>query len=166
MKLKMEIGGAHYAMDPAAISAIRYRAEYGESIVNDLAACTGQKETEGLLLRMCHLMIPAADRPELLDFARQARRDGEFMRKGIAARNALLSVDPQAPRHTESSTEKFDEYMVLALMAGVGVDMGLIYELPIMHIVSIIGRLSDMRNPDKKTRRLLTEKEMAQLYPR
>lgn len=165
MRMEMEIGGVRFRLDPSAVSVIRYRAQYGESTVNDLPAAATPKEAEGLLLRMCHLMIVEADRPELLDFARLARRDSAFRQKALKARRALLAVDPLAPRRN-GEKEKFDEYNILALMAAAGVDMQLIYELPIMHIVSVIGRLSDMRDTGKKTRRLLTEKEMAQLYPK
>ena len=87
---EMELGGVWYRLDPAAISAIRYRAIYGESILETLNRGIPPKKLEGKLLRMCHLMIPAADRPELLVLARQARRDGAFLVKGLKARDALL----------------------------------------------------------------------------
>ena len=76
---EMDLGGVRYRLDPAAISALRYRAIFGESILETLNRGIPPKKLEGKLLRMCHLMIPAADRPELLVLARQARRDGAFL---------------------------------------------------------------------------------------
>ena len=166
--LRMEIGGTEFQLDPSAISAIRFRAEYGESIINKLSDCRSGAELEGLLLRMCHMMIPLADRPELLDLARLARRDPDFLRKALKARAALLAGDPKRKPRAKSAeeTESYDEYKVLALVAVAGVDMSLIYELPIMHLMSIANRVFELRNPDQKTYRPMTQEEMTQLYPR
>ena len=48
----MELGGVWYRLDPAAISAIRYRAIYGESILETLNRGIPPKKLEGKLLRM------------------------------------------------------------------------------------------------------------------
>ena len=69
-------------------------AAWGESIVDTLGGGLTRRQLEGKLLRMCHLMIPPADRPELAQLARQARRDGHFLAKALRARDALLSPDP------------------------------------------------------------------------
>ncbi|HWS43296.1 MAG TPA: hypothetical protein VN421_09465 [Pseudoflavonifractor sp.] len=166
MRMKMDLGGASYELDPAAISAIRYRAEYGDSIHNHLAACSSAQEVEGRLLRMCHCMIPEADRPELLDFAGQARQDKDFFQKALAARNALLGGDPRWDGGKEADGEPFDEYQVLALMAAAHLDTGLVYELPIMHLVAIVGRYFEEQNSDGTDLRPMTDEEMTRLYPR
>lgn len=166
MRVKMDLGGASYELDPAAISAIRYRAEYGDSIVNHLATTQTTEEFEGHLLRMCHCMIPEANRPELLDFARQARRDEAFVIKALAARDALWAVDPRWEGETDRGGALLDEYDVLALMAVANLDMRLIYELPIMHIVAIAGRRKTATDPDHVDFHPMTSEEMSQLYPR
>ena len=168
MIFQMEIGGVRFDMDSSAISALRYRAEYGESVINVIADCTSVDQLEGQLLRMCHMMIPEANRPELPTLARLARKDPEFVIKAQLARMALLGVDPKAPKVDESpSSERFDEYQVLSLMACGGIDMALLYELPIMHIVSIIQRAADLKDPDKAPKyREMTNEELSTLYPR
>lgn len=166
MRVKMDLGGASYELDPAAISAIRYRAEYGDSIVNHLATTQTTEEFEGHLLRMCHCMIPEANRPELLDFARQARRDGEFLLKAMVARDALWAVDPRWDGGKDQGGEPLDEYSVLALMAMANIDMRLIFELPIMHIVAIAGRRKTASDPGYVEYREMTPEEMSELYPR
>lgn len=169
MIFKMEVGGVQFELDSSAISALRYRAEYGESIVNAIADSKTVDELDGQLLRMCHMMISAAHRPELPEFAKLARRDPEFQIKAQLARMALLGVDPKAPGADEPAepSARFDEYQVVALMACGGIDMALLYELPIMHIVSIIQRAADLKDPDKAQRyREMTDEELSTLYPR
>lgn len=162
----MALGGAEYRLDPSAISAVRYRAEYGDSIVNHLAACRSRKEWERRLLRLCYTMIPPPERPPLLEFSRQARRDGHFLDKARAAQAALLAPDPRRrSAGGEPTAASFDEYQVLALLSAAGVGVELVYELPVMHLLGVVGRAFDLRNPDKKTYRPMSGREMAQLYP-
>lgn len=163
--MRMVIGGVEFRLNPAAISAIRYRAEYGCSIVNDLAACDTAIEAEGRLLRMAHMMIEG-DRPELLTFAALAHEDKHFMEKALEARAALLSDDPLFSIKGQEDSEPFDEYQVLALMASAGIGMQLIYEVPILHIVAIAGRYYDMMDTEKETYRPMDASEMSALYPR
>lgn len=166
--LSMEIGGVRFHLDPAAVSALRYRAVYGSSIVNDLASCTSMDDLEGRLLRMCHEMIPMADRPELLELARLARKDPDFLPKAHVAKSALLAPDPafHVPAGETGADTPFDEYKILALMVVAGIGMELIYELPILHLVSLADRVARLRDPEAKTYRPMTDQEMAQLYPR
>lgn len=160
----LDLAGQSYLLDPAAISAVRYRAKYGRSIVAGLAACRSRREEEAVLLRLCHVMIPPKHRPPLLDFARAARRDGAFPQKARAARDALLAGDGPLPPAGEGPP--FDEYRVLALMALAGVDMGLLYELPLLHLVGVLRRCGELRDPACKDYRPMTSAELARLYPR
>lgn len=164
--IRLELGGAGFRLDPAAVSAVRYRARYGESPVAALARCRDGREEERLLLRVCHMMIPAADRPELPEFARLCRRDGGFLPKARQAAGALLSADPRMPRTEDAPAKEVDEYELLALMAAARVDMGLIYELPLFHLVSVVNRLGILLDPDRKEYRPMTREERSALYPR
>lgn len=170
--MTLELSGARYRLDTAAISAVRYRAACGESIVETLGGGLTRRQLEGKLLRMCHLMIPPADRPELAQLARQARRDGHFLAKGLRARDALLSPDPALEGWEEdgggasASASRFDEYKLLAALTLAGVDLRLMYELPVLHLAGLIRRLNVMSDPDRKTYRPLGREEMAQLYPK
>ena len=47
-----------------------------------------------------------------------------------------------------------------------GVDLRLMYELPVLHLAGLIRRLNVLQDPDRKTYRPLGREEMAQLYPR
>lgn len=163
----MEIGGVRFKMDPTAASALRYRAVYGNSIVNDLASCSSRDDLEGRLLCMCYEMI-IADRPELLEFAKLARRDEDFLAKAHVAKSALLAPDPsfRPPAGEPGGDEPFDEYKILALMVVAGIDMALIYELPILHLVALANRVAQLRDPEAKTYRPMTDTELCQLYPR
>ena len=134
-----------------------------------LGARIAPRKLEGKLLRMCHLMIPPESRPELLALARQARRDGTFFVKGLRARDALLAPDPELEEWGDdapSSHSRFDEYKLLAVLTMAGVDLRLLYELPLLHLAGLVRRLNVLRDPDRKTYRPLSQKEMAQLYPR
>lgn len=168
--MTLELSGARYRLDTAAISAVRYRAAWGESIVDTLGGGLTRRQLEGKLLRMCHLMIPPADRPELAQLARQARRDGHFLAKALRARDALLSPDPALEGWEEdgggASASRFDEYKLLAALTLAGVDLRLMYELPVLHLAGLIRRLNVLQDPERKTYRPLGRKEMAQLYPR
>lgn len=164
--LTMELGGVRLRLNPAAISAIRYRAEYGASILTHLAQAKTREETEARLLRMCWQMIPPAERPELLEFARLARRGPRFVQKALGARNALLDVDPAAPREEDAAPEAFDEYALLATMAAAHMDMSLIHELPALHLYGIAARYFRAQNPDSKTYRPASREERESLYPR
>lgn len=166
MTFELEIGGIKITLDPAAVSAIRYRMEYGDSIINHLGVCKTLEEAEGLLLRMCHCMVPEANRPELLTLAGLARKDGAFFRKAIMARDALLANDPQWHGGEAHDGEPFDEYRVLALMAVAHIDMALIYELPIMHLVGIVGRYFEAQDPERTTYHKMDDREMKLMYPR
>lgn len=167
MKFQMNISGRDFKFDSAAISAIRYRAANGDSIVNHLAACETPQQAEGTLLRMCFDMLcPTEDRPELLDFAKLARKDKGFLVKALAARDALLRDDPKWHSTGDAGGEEYDEYRVLALLAAAHVDMSLIYELPIMHLVGIAGRCFEAQDPDKTTYHEMDGAEMALMYPR
>ncbi len=165
--MKLTFGGAEFTLDPSAISAVRYRAAYGDSIVNHLAASKTDKELEGHLLRMCHQMIVPAQRPDLLAFAALVRKDTNFLQTATLAKQALLSQDKKRPRaKKEEASADFDEYNILALMTAARVDMQLLYELPLLHITSVINRSSEMRDPNHKTIRKMTDQEMRTLYGR
>lgn len=161
MEFGIEIGGVGFRLNPAAISCVRYRAEYGDSIVNHLTACK-PREAEGYLLRMCRCMME--DAPELPALAALAADDPAFLPNALAAQARLLEDDPQrAPGRADG--ERFDEYQVLALMAAARLDMALLYELPVMHIVSVVNRCFKARSGGKTYHRM-DESEMARLYPR
>lgn len=164
MRFWMEIAGVRFCLSPAAISALRYRCEEGDSLVNHLAACATATELEGRLLRMVRAMI-AEDRPELPELGRLARRDGAFLEKALAARDALLADDPRRAGGEEGG-RRFDEYDILALMAAARMDMGLLYELPILHIVSAVGRYFELRGAEEPEYHEMDAGEMAKLYPR
>ena len=166
MTFEMEIGGVRFRLDPAAISSIRYRAAYGDSIIAHLAQCETDKERERRLLRMCHCMIPAADRPELPEFARLARKDERFLAKAQLAFGALFADDPRWSRWGQADGESFDEYQALALLASAHVDMRLLYELPLVHLVRIADRYFEMQGSGEGTYKEMDAKEMAMIYPR
>lgn len=153
-------------LDPAAVSAIRYRAEYGESVMNDFVACGTGLEAEGLLLRMFHAMISGEERPELDELARLVRRDPDFFHKALLARDALMADDPKWHGKAEEGGEEYDEYQVLALMARAHIDSGLLYELPIMHLIGIVGRYYDGQDPERETYHKMSAEDMAKIYPR
>ena len=55
---------------------------------------------------------------------------------------------------------------VLALMAAAGLGTQLLYELPILHLLAVAGRVFAASNPNRKTYRPMTGEEMAMLYRR
>lgn len=165
--MRMEIGGRAFRLETAAVSALRYRAEYGESVVVAMARPGGLRALEGRLLRMCRMMIPAPERPELEELARLARRDGDFVRKGLRARDALLAGDEAMEKWLSASDGggDFDEYEIVCALMAAGVDLRLLWELPLLHLAGLAGRYIALRDPDSKTYRKLSREEMRCLYP-
>lgn len=162
--LEMVIGGSGFDLDPAAISCIRYRAEYGGSVVVHLTQAEEAAERERVLLRMVHMMIPTDRRPTLEAFAKLAHHDPGFPGKARKAQAALLDLDPAVGTPQEQEGDLFDEYDILASMTLAGVDAKLLYELPIMHLVSVLNRCGQLRDPERKTYRKMDAREMAALY--
>ena len=162
--IEMELGGARYLLDPAAISAIRYRSRYGESIVTSLANSENETERERHLLRICHEMMVDRQKVPLLDYAKRVHKNRMvFLRQAEAAVAALLDTDGWEPEKGADG-EEFDEYELLAAMVAAGLDMGLLETLPIMHIVRVMDHLGAMKDPDRKQYRKMTGAEMAKLY--
>lgn len=162
--IEMELGGVRYLMDPAAISAIRYRSQYGESIVTSLANSENKTERERHLLRICHEMMVDRQKVPLSDYAKQVFQDrAAFLRQAEEAVAALLDTDGQEPEKGADG-EEFDEYELLASMAAVGLDMRLLETLPIMHIVRVLDHLGAMKDPERKQYRKMSETEMAKFY--
>ncbi|MCI9587908.1 MAG: hypothetical protein HFF60_08065 [Oscillospiraceae bacterium] len=165
--LTLELAGERLRLDSAAVSALRYRSAYGESVVESLSGAGTAGELEGVLLRMVHSMLPPSSAPDLRELARLARRDGGFVLKALTARDALLAGDSKNPVPLGEAEEgAFDEYKVLALMSTVGIDIGLIYELPILHLLSIVRRCGELRSGEATTYRPMTGVEMTMLYPK
>lgn len=165
--LTLELAGERLCLDSAAVSALRYRSTYGESVVESLSGAGTVGELEGVLLRMVHAMLPTSGAMELRELARLARRDGGFLPKALAARDALLAGDPKNPvPKGEAEEGTFDEYKVLALMTAAGMEMGLLYELPILHLLSVARHLNALRGGKERTYRPMTDTEMAMLYPK
>ena len=165
---EMELGGVWYRLDPAAISAIRYRAIYGESILETLNRGIPPKKLEGKLLRMCHLMIPAADRPGASCLGPTGPAGRGFPGKGSQSTGRTVEPDIEldGPPDEESSEEPFDEYRLLAALTLVGMDLSLLHELPILHVIGVLRRLNMLQDTERKHYRPLTDKEMSNLYPR
>lgn len=166
MMWELELGGVRFKLNPAAISAVRYRAEYGDSAANQFHDSAGRLETERVLLRTCHQMIPEPDRPALLDFARLARRDGDFFTKALEAHAALFEADPLEPDGRPTGSVIFDEYEILAIMAEAHIDLALIYELPILHLLSVVRRYAKRKDPNRASEHRLTDEEMFSMFPR
>ena len=163
--LELEIGGERLRLNPAAISALRYRAQYGKSVVTDLMGAATPEQLEACLIRLLHVM-QEEEALSLLDMAALCRRDAQFLQKAIAARDALLDAS-KAQKHDEpvEGAEPFDEYRVLALMAAARLDMSLLHELPILHLLEVVTLCFEGRS-EKKAYRPMNQKELHALYPR
>lgn len=169
--LMLKLGEREYPLDPAAVSAVRYRAAYGESVVGgwglSSAGAGPTAKAGGKLIRLCHMMIPPDRRPGLTEFARQCRRERTFFSQALEAQRALLDPDPlHTPPAEDGTAEAFDEYRVLAFMAAAGVDMALIYELPILHLASVAQRVFELKQGGGKRYHAMPAEDRAALYPR
>lgn len=164
MQRSVNIGGVDFVLDPSAISCVRYRARYGGSVVTHLTQAEDSLQLEGYLLRMVHVMIPPEGRPRMEEFAKLAHHDPDFIGKARKAQRSLLALDPAAGTPQNQEDGEFDEYDILASMTLAGLDMGLIYELPLMHLVSVLNRCGALRDPERKTYRKMDGREMAALY--
>lgn len=165
MRFELEIGGERLWLNPAAISAVRYRARHGSSVVTDLMQAKTPDKLQQCLIHMLEAMCEDAH-VGLLELASRCRRDEQFLQKGLLARDALLN---HSQKHKEveqdEGTEPFDEYRVLAILASAGLDMALLYELPILHLLEVATLCFEWRS-DKKTYRRMTQGEMKALYPK
>ncbi|MCI8477544.1 MAG: hypothetical protein HFE97_04250 [Oscillospiraceae bacterium] len=164
--VELEIGGTQIQFDPAAVSALRYRAAYGRSALAALEDCRDLQCLERVLLRMAHCMIPPDHRPVLTEFARLARRDPEFIPKALSLRDALYGLDHRFRPHTGGGAGELDEYDLIAGLLAAQLDTAMLYELPLMHLTGILARASDQNNPDIPAYRPMTATELADLYPK
>ena len=167
--LWLTLGKERYRLEDAALSCVRYRAAFGESVVEALRRPMGAAEREGVLVRMCWAMLPEAGRPDLLTIAAQFRREETALAQALAARDALLRPDRSLDGWDdpgEESGEPFDEYKLLASLSLARVDMGLLRELPLLHLLGLVRRMAALQDPERRTYRKLTAAEMGRIYPR
>jgi len=164
MILELKLGKATFPLETAAISAVRYRARYGHSVVSDLDTAQAEADQTAPLVRMCYEMLPQTGRPSIGDFALACHREPTFLAQAQGARMALLSVDPDTDLPREGDGRTFDEYDVLAGLAMAHMDMGLIYELPVMHLAAVLHRMGELGDPDRKVMRKMTDEEISRFY--
>ena len=72
--------------------------------------------------------------------------------------------------NAEKSTERIDEFDILALLTISGIDMGLIHILPVFYIVEIVSRkngiMAGQSKPVKRQFYLMSDEEIREEYGR
>lgn len=156
----LRIGGRQYDATPAAITLIRYRAEFGKSFFSPAS------DDADAILAMARLAWAAiaGDKPDFQDFLKEAAEDNTFAASALRLHAAVLSgARPQASSTRNASA--FDELEILALMSIAELDMRLLYELPIFQILDVIGKRADlMGGKHKSGYKKMTPAEMRGLY--
>ncbi len=157
--IPLTVGGVRYDLDASAMSAIRYRSKRGKSAIGEIVSAEG--DMLPLLIRITYEMI-SGEKPDMRTYAYAARREEGFYDAALGAVLEMIKADPLAKPQGGKSKDAFDEFDLLAAYGRSGLPGCLLYELPILHIVSILNRM----NPTEPTKRLMTNDEVVAMYPR
>jgi hypothetical protein len=143
------LNGKVYKVNPAAVSCIKYRSEYGESFINALANQKSANELQGILLKFCHAALIESG-ISVQQFASMARKEETFFQQAQLIRKAAMAgLNSKVNSDDNVSSGEFDEYEILALAAAAGVDISLTNELTIMQFLDVVKRTIDAKNPHK-----------------
>lgn len=160
--LILNIGRKKYVCNSAMVTLLRYRKEFKTSYLRD---CMGDAALAAMRLLWASI---DGDKPDFVTFLSGAVEVKDIAEKALQLQADVLAVSGDAVSKS-SGGEELDELDVLALMSVCGIDMNLIYELPVFSIVSVITSRNKMMNGRAKetTRyRKMNPAEVRELYGR
>jgi hypothetical protein len=138
--MTIKIGSKRYMANTNMVVLLRYLSTFGASFLREFFEKDQQTEAISLI-RLVWAAIEG-DKPDFDEFIAVAARDKTFAVTALSVRTAVLARYSKTDRQGNAAGGKqtIDEFDVLSLMVVAGVDMRLIYELPIFMVVEVVSR--------------------------
>lgn len=151
--MRLLIHGTEYEVSTSFMTLLRYRAEYGQSFLNE------NRLDQEKLIQLIYEGL-SGERPHYHKFRAEALTDGKFMAAAISFYNRLTkSNEKHAAKDAEP--QDVDEYKILALYAAAGLPERLLDELTIFNIADIIGVYYDIRSGKQHVRKMSASERKA-----
>ena len=165
--MEIKIRGRTYNANSSMITLLRYYAAFGESYLSSYF------EGKCNALELTRLVWASLDdpKPDFVTFLGAAAESDDFAAVAYSLQSAILaSPQTMSGGNTEKSTERIDEFDILALLTISGIDMGLIHILPVFYIVEIVfrknGIMAGQSKPAKRQFYLMSDEEIREEYGR
>ena len=158
----LEIGDTIYTADTSAMTALRYRITYGASALAELVSATELATRLGVLAKLAAIAAGL----DVKTVAVAMRQDKRLVYALEKLEREIFRADPTAPPMSDSAlTDKsFDELDLLAASVGAGTCAEWWYELPVMHVSSVLARMAAAQGPAKHAPTRMSETEVAVMY--
>ena len=110
-------------------------------------------------------------KPDFVTFLGAAAESDDFAAVAYSVQSAILASPlTTSSGNPEKSTERIDEFDILALITISGIDMELIHILPVFYIVEIMTRkksiMAGQSKPTKRQFYLMSDEEIREEYGR
>lgn len=164
--MRIKIGEKSYKLNTKAITAIRFRAEYGFSASEKLKEVIEEPSSFSVLLAcLVHVSI-IGNKPDLETLLKYCNQDDEFMLKGFKVYQEIYKVENIRSRdHSDTEEDiKFDEFDTVALMGDCGIPERFLDELSIYQINHIITRYYQLKYKDPNSYKIASSKEVKASY--
>ena len=165
--MEIKIGDKTYNANPSMITLLRYYTSFGESFLD--AYLDGKCD----VLELARLVWASLDdpKPDFVTFLGAAAESDDFAAVAYSLQSAILASPlTMSGGNAEKSTERIDEFDILALLTISGIDMGLINILPVFYIVEIVSRkngiMAGQSKPVKRQFYLMSDEEIREEYGR
>lgn len=158
----LEIGNAIYTADTSAMTALRYRVQYGASALVELSTATELSTRLGVLAKLAAVAAGI----DVKNVAVAMRHDEKLIYSLGRLEQEFFGTDPSAPPPSvEGAANKpFDELDLLAVATMAGLSADWWYELPIMYISSVVARMSSARGKSTPVPTKMSSDEVAAMY--
>lgn len=165
--MEIKIGDRTYNSNPSMITLLRYYIAFGESF---LAAYLDGKCGALELTRLVWASLDDS-KPDFVTFLGAAAESDDFAAVAYSVQSAILASPlTTSSGNPEKSTERIDEFDILALITISGIDMELIHILPVFYIVEIMTRkksiMAGQSKPTKRQFYLMSDEEIREEYGR
>lgn len=144
-KIKVKIGKRYYMADASAMTALRYRARFGRSLL----------DTELKITDYLDLLYVSIDDDDLLyhDFMRNAINEeyaADMQMSAIALLREILKGKETADKKTEDKSKngkkkKIDEFYLIALASNVGLPFELVKEVGLVQLWNITTTAAEQK---------------------
>lgn len=164
--MRIKIGEKNYKLNTKAITAIRFRAEYGFSPTEKIKEIVNDIESLRVLLAcLVHTAI-VGKKPNIENFLKICIKDNEFILKGIDVYNEIYRVEETLPKGSLSIDDslKYDEFDTVALMGDCKIPERFLDELTISQINYIIMRQYQMKSRDPNAPKMAINEEIKANY--
>lgn len=163
----IKIGKKTYGLNPAFITLVKYRAEYGESFLRQFL---DNQDDQMRLIRSWERLVYTAIKGQKPDFAVYQKEilanPNAFVGLALSLQNEIMRCDgniADAGNHAEiaAAAEDFDELKLLALCA----DMPeyIIENFRVFDLIKLLNHINGNKSTGKKYRKM-TQSELAKLY--